>query len=95
MLISEDARLDGVPTVRGDPCDRDQFDEELERARAQASEKAADMRAGKIGRDPIGGRCPAYCMFQPICRLERAVGLEDEQAPGANGSGGNGNGGRG
>lgn len=94
MLISKDARLDGVATVRGDPCDQDEFDAELERARAQASAKAAAMRAGKIDRDPIGGRCPTYCVFQPICRLERAVGLEDETAAGGNGTG-DGNGGAG
>ncbi len=33
---------------------------------------------GDIDRDPIGGKCPKYCTFQPICRLERALGLEPE-----------------
>ena len=93
MLISGDARLEGVGAVRGDPCDREGFDAELERARARASEKAAAMRAGEIDRDPIGGRCPSYCTFQPICRLERALGLEDDAAGnGRSPNGGPGNG---
>ena len=33
---------------------------------------------GDITRDPLNGRCNKYCEYQPICRLERAVGLEDE-----------------
>ncbi|MCD6014873.1 MAG: ATP-dependent nuclease subunit B-like protein [Solirubrobacterales bacterium] len=90
ILISEEARLEGLDTVRGDPCDREQFDAELERAREQAAGKAKAMRAGEIDRDPIGGRCPRYCSFQPICRLERAVGLDDDAY--GNGGGGNGTG---
>ena len=38
------------------------------------------MQAGDIGRDPIGGQCPKYCHFQPICRKERALGLEGEDS---------------
>jgi hypothetical protein len=42
------------------------------------------MRAGLIARRPLGGKCPKYCTFQAICRLERAVGAVGEQ----NGNGG-------
>jgi RecB family exonuclease len=56
--------------------------EELELALDQAEEAAVvaagEMRAGAIGRHPIGGKCPKYCTFQTICRLERSVGLGEE-----------------
>ena len=86
IAIAGDPRLGELPLVGGDACEPDRFDEELERARARAAGKAAAMRAGEIGRDPIGGRCPSYCSYQPICRLERAVGLEDGDGNG-NGAG--------
>jgi hypothetical protein len=44
------------------------------------------MRAGKIGRRPLNGKCPRYCTFQPICRLERALGLEADSEGGENGA---------
>jgi hypothetical protein len=40
------------------------------------------MRAGEIRRNPLGGQCPKYCRFQPICRKERALGLEGEESEG-------------
>jgi hypothetical protein len=46
------------------------------------------MRAGQIDRDPNGGRCPKWCRYQPICRLERAIGAEELAANGD--AGGNG-----
>ena len=49
------------------------------------TEKAgAELRAGDIDRRPLGGTCPPYCTFQPICRLERAIGLPAPE--GENGS---------
>ncbi len=83
MLLRGDPRLESIDAVRGDPCSPEDFEAELERARAQAGEIAGAMRAGRIDRDPLGGKCPRYCTFQPICRLERAIGLEDEQPNGA------------
>jgi ATP-dependent helicase/DNAse subunit B len=77
MVIKDDPRLGERPLSRGDPCDPEDFEAELERARAQATEKAEAMRAGQIARKPLGGRCPTYCTYQAICRLERAVGLEE------------------
>lgn len=78
MVLADEAVIGDLAEhlVGGDSCGPDEFDEELERARGQASEQAAAMRAGDIGRRPLGGKCPTYCTFQPICRLERAVGLE-------------------
>ncbi len=88
MVVKNDPRLEGLPLVRTDPCEADEFEAELERARAQAAEKAAAMRAGLIGREPHGGACPTYCTFQPICRLERAIGLEEIEGEGdENGNG--------
>ena len=37
------------------------------------------MRAGDIDRDPLNGECPKYCTFQPICRLERALGVVGQE----------------
>ncbi len=56
-------------------------DEDFELALAEARDQAAGIataiQAGEIGRRPLGGRCPPYCGFQPICRRER--GLPDEE----------------
>ena len=30
----------------------------------------------------VGGVCSEYCTFQPICRLERALGLDEETKDG-------------
>ena len=67
----------GIMT-RSDCVDRDELGEALEAARVRAQAKGLDMRAGLITRDPLNGKCSKYCEFQPICRLERALGLEDD-----------------
>ncbi len=77
MTIKGEPRLEHMSLVAGDPCEEEDFNDELVRARGRAGEVAKAMQAGQIGRRPIGGRCPSYCTFQPICRLERAVGLEE------------------
>jgi RecB family exonuclease len=84
IVLRDASGLDDFDLVRGDPCDAEQLDEELERARAQAAASAEAMRRGAITRDPLGGRCPRHCTYQPICRIERALGPEDE---GSNGEG--------
>lgn len=71
--------FDGLDiSVRGDGLTDEAFDDALENARRQAETSGTRMLAGDIRRDPLGGSCPKYCTFQPICRLERAIGLEDE-----------------
>jgi ATP-dependent helicase/DNAse subunit B len=82
VVLRDAPGLGDLDLVRGDPCDRDQFEEELERARAQAAESAEAMRRGAITRNPLGGRCPRHCTYQPICRIERALGLDDEGSNG-------------
>ena len=64
--------------IRTDHVTREDLDEALDFARERAQAKGLDMRAGLITRDPLNGKCNKYCEYQPICRLERAVGLEDE-----------------
>ena len=46
------------------------------------------MRAGSSTGARSAARCPKYCSFQPICRLERALGAVGEQN--GNGDGGEG-----
>ena len=76
--------LDALSTDR---LDSDAVEEMLEAGVSRAREMVAAMRAGEIGRDPNGGTCPAWCRYQPICRLERSIGAEEVPA---NGEGGNG-----
>ena len=75
----EGGLFDGLDiSVRGDALTDDEFEDALEEARARAIANGGRMRAGDIRRDPLGGVCSEYCTFQPICRLERALGLAEE-----------------
>ncbi|CAN5455650.1 hypothetical protein BH10ACT11_BH10ACT11_05090 [soil metagenome] len=79
-MVRNDRDLEGFSLVGTDLLAPEAFEEELEAARSLASEKGRAMLAGEITRDPLGGKCPKWCSFQAICRLERAVGAdEDEQ----------------
>ena len=60
-----------------DHVDDEAFEAALTEAREKTEEIIASIQAGNIGRRPIGGACPRYCSFQPICRRERGV-PEDE-----------------
>ncbi len=79
MVLSEDERLRGISLVRTDACDAEAFEDRLQDAVTRATAAAARMHLGDIRRDPLGGRCPEYCEFQAICRLERAVGVEESE----------------
>jgi ATP-dependent helicase/DNAse subunit B len=79
IAVRGDERIAGLDPVNTDLCDREQLDEALRAAESRAIEAARDMRAGKIGRRPLGGKCPEYCTFQPICRLERAIGAVGDE----------------
>jgi RecB family exonuclease len=78
LALRGDARLAGLDLVwrSDDVCEAEDLDAHLEAAVVRASKAAAEMATGRIGRRPIGGRCPAYCTYQAICRLERAVGID-------------------
>ncbi len=67
----------GISTRNADRVERKQFELELQAARDRAIETGERMRAGKITRDPLDGKCPRYCALQTICRLERALGVEE------------------
>ncbi len=73
-LADELAGLDPRPK---DHLDDEAFDQALDDARAKAAEIIAGVQSGKVIRDPIGGSCPDWCSFQPICRRER--GLPEEE----------------
>ena len=47
------------------------------RPRRSRATPPTEMQAGEIRRHPIGGECPKYCNFQAICRLERAIGVDE------------------
>jgi RecB family exonuclease len=67
----------------------EEFEAALERARELAASAVEGMRAGHVDRNPVGGACPRYCTFQPICRRERAAleSLEEERPRGADENG--------
>ena len=69
--------LAGLNPRPGDHLDAEAFDAALEESGARAAEIISSIQGGDIGRRPIGGTCPTYCHFQPICRRERGV-AEDE-----------------
>jgi RecB family exonuclease len=65
---------------QGDQLDDEAFEAALDEARERTEQIIASIREGDIGRRPLGGTCPTYCAYQPICRRERGI-PEDE--PGA------------
>jgi ATP-dependent helicase/DNAse subunit B len=73
-LADELAGLDPRPN---DQLDDETFDAALDEAQEKAEEIIASVHSGKVIRDPLGGSCPDYCSFQPICRRER--GLPDDE----------------
>jgi ATP-dependent helicase/DNAse subunit B len=73
-LADELAGLDPRPN---DQLENEAFEATLSEARAKAEEIIASVQAGQVIRDPIGGSCPDWCSFQPICRRER--GLPEEE----------------
>jgi ATP-dependent helicase/DNAse subunit B len=69
--------LAGLRPRDRDHLDDDAFESVLDQAREKTEEIIASVHEGRVVRDPIGGSCPDYCAFQPICRRER--GLPDEE----------------
>lgn len=79
LALGDDPRVDALGLVRTDKCDSDGFEQALADAEERAIAAAARMGTGDIRRDPINGECPKYCTFQPICRLERALGVVGDE----------------
>jgi RecB family exonuclease len=73
-LAEELSSLD--PRPRDHLSDED-FEEALDAAKEKAEQIVASVQGGRVVRDPIGGSCPDWCSFQPICRRERGL-PEDE-----------------
>jgi ATP-dependent helicase/DNAse subunit B len=73
--LAED--LAGLDPRPKDHLDDEAFESALDEAREKAEEIIASVHTGKVVRDPLGGSCPDYCTFQPICRRERGL-PEDE-----------------
>ncbi|HKH41801.1 MAG TPA: PD-(D/E)XK nuclease family protein [Solirubrobacterales bacterium] len=73
--LAED--LAGLDPRPKDHLDDEAFDTALDEAREKAEEIIASIHSGKVIRDPLGGSCPDWCSFQPICRRER--GLPEEE----------------
>jgi ATP-dependent helicase/DNAse subunit B len=73
--LAED--LAGLDPRPKDHLDDEAFEEALGEARDKAEEIIASVHSGRVVRDPLGGSCPDFCTFQPICRRERGL-PEDE-----------------
>jgi RecB family exonuclease len=86
FVAATDDATSGLELTSTDILEPDEVEDTVEAGVAEAQSRAAAMRHGEIDRKPNQGRCPKWCTFQPICRLERAIGPRD----GGNGEGGNG-----
>ncbi len=77
--------LDAKSTYKTDALGREEFEATLEAAHATAADVVGRMRAGRVTRNPLGGVCPRWCTFQPICRRERAPLADREDTKSDNG----------
>ncbi len=75
-----DERMRGFDLVNTDRLDEEGFEPAIDAAVQRATEAARAMLGGEIDRDPLKGRCPKYCRYQPICRIERAIGLDESDS---------------
>jgi ATP-dependent helicase/DNAse subunit B len=86
--LLSDAReelLDAKSTSKTDALGREEFEATLQAAHAKATDVVDRMRAGRVTRNPLGGVCPRWCSFQPICRRERAPLADREDTKKENG----------
>ena len=71
MLRDEDGeRVPGF--MKEDYVDPGRFEEMIEEARETAVGLVERIKEGDIRRDPIGGKCPAWCDLWRMCRRARA-----------------------
>lgn len=84
-LLSKEHRGTLIPGdkdahVVRDFVEAEALEEKLETAVATAQTVVADIRAGRIARNPRDGKCPNWCMLAPVCRVERGIPApEDEE----------------
>jgi ATP-dependent helicase/DNAse subunit B len=74
---SLEPELEGLGPRPNDQLEDEDFEAALAAARESAESFIEKIHAGDIGRRPLGGACPSYCHYQPICRRERGI-PEDE-----------------
>ena len=80
-FLDQDLAEAGIPkgeVTSTDFLETPEFEDTLAEARAEAERIAADIKRGHLDREPNQGVCHRYCRWQPICRIERRYG-EDEQ----------------
>lgn len=80
-----DESLAGLGLHARDWVDEETFEARLDAAERLATEYVGAIRAGKVDRNPIDGKCPPFCTFAPICRMDRRA-----EAPASEHGGGNG-----
>jgi hypothetical protein len=68
-----DESLAALGLPKGDWVDDAVFDERLREAEELAGAIVGGMREGSIDRNPLDGRCPFYCTFAPICRIDQRL----------------------
>jgi superfamily I DNA/RNA helicase len=82
-LLSKEHRESLIPAGRDfhvgtDFLEAEDLEETLEAALAEARAVVADIRAGRIARNPRDGKCPTWCMLAPVCRVERGIPAPDD-----------------
>ncbi|MFN8113057.1 MAG: PD-(D/E)XK nuclease family protein [Solirubrobacterales bacterium] len=65
--------------VSTDFMEAEDLEATLETAVEEAREVVADIRAGRIARNPRDGKCPTWCMLAPVCRVERGIPAPDDE----------------
>ena len=65
--------------VSTDFLDAEGFEAIVEQATDRASEIVTAIGGGAIDRKPRDDRCPTWCEFAPICRMERGVVDSDDE----------------
>jgi RecB family exonuclease len=85
FVVTDVQETDALDLTRTDRLTPDEVTATVEAGVERAREKARAMRGGAIGREPNRGKCPDWCRYQPICRLERSLGAEEGNGEGEGG----------
>lgn len=62
-----------------DFMDEETFEQVVDGAAGRSREIVAAMRAGVVTRSPRKGKCPTWCAYAPVCRMERGAVDPDEE----------------
>ncbi len=85
FVVKDAGGTEALDLTKTDRLDAEEVRATVEDGVDRARRRAAAMRSGAIDRDPNRGRCPDWCRYQPICRLERSIGPEAEGPEGESG----------